>query len=286
VGKSLDTLVADINAVIDGKGGWDSAVNEFFSSSVGKTTAKRLGSEEDPNAWKPGLRMSNLGTPCRRKLWYSINNPEGGEVLAPSTKFKFLFGDILEDLMISLAMAAGHEVTGMQDTMEIEGIKGHRDCVIDGVTVDVKSASSFGFKKFKEHGLRGDDPFGYIQQLSSYVYASKDDPLVTDKKHGAFLVVDKQHGHICLDKYNFTEELKGKQEFVKSLKEEVGQKVAPKQGFEAVNEGKSGNKKLGTNCSYCDYKKVCWPTVRTFIYARGPVFLTTVKNLPKVPEVT
>jgi hypothetical protein len=43
--------------------------------------------------------------------------------------------------------------------------------VIDGVTVDVKSASKYGFEKFLKHNLREDDPFGYISQLSSYVYA-------------------------------------------------------------------------------------------------------------------
>ena len=46
------------------------------------------------------------------------------------------------------------------------------DCKIDGIVTDVKSASSFGFKKFKD-GQLGlvDDPFGYIDQIKAYAHA-------------------------------------------------------------------------------------------------------------------
>ena len=196
--KTIDTLVQDIYEVVETKGGWDEVINEHFKEAVGGTMMARLTPPEEER--KGGtLRMSNIGQPCSRKLWYHCNNDEEGETLQPSTHLKFLFGDLLEDLLLSLAVAAGHTVEGHQDTMESAGIKGHRDAVIDGVTVDVKSASTYSFKKFKEGKLREDDAFGYIQQLSSYVYAAKDDPLVADKKHGAFLVIDKQHGHICLE---------------------------------------------------------------------------------------
>ena len=32
---------------------------------------------------------------------------------------------------------------------EINGVKGHKDCRIDGTLVDIKSASSYGMKKFR-----------------------------------------------------------------------------------------------------------------------------------------
>jgi hypothetical protein len=38
-------------------------------------------------------------------------------------------------------------------------------------------------------------------------------------------------------------------------------------------------------CSYCEYKKTCWPEMRTFLYSYGPEFLIKVKNKPKVKEV-
>lgn len=280
--KTIDTLVEDILKVVDGKGGWDSTFSAHLSERIGQTAHNRFNAEER----EPTLRMSNLGTPCVRKLWFSINTPEVGESLRPETKLKFLYGDILEDLLLTLAEAAGHEVTGQQDELEISGIKGHRDAVIDGVTVDVKSASSYSFQKFKNHGLETDDPFGYLSQLSSYVYAAKDDPLVTDKKGGAFLVIDKTLGSLCLDYYNLEGMVRTKDLEVGDIIKAVNDSVMPDRGYEDVAEGKSGNRRLGVGCSYCAFKEACWPSLRTYIYSNGPKYLTRVVKEPLVKEKT
>lgn len=284
--KTIETLVPDILDVVERKGGWDAAATEYFKEAVGRTMESRL-TPPPPEEGKGTLRMSNIGQPCVRKLWYHCNTEGIGEPLRPETKLKFLYGDILEDLLLSLAVAAGHTVTGHQDEMYVAGIKGHRDAVIDGVTVDVKSASTFGFKKFQENKLREDDPFGYIQQLSSYVYAGKDDPLVGTKTHGAFLVIDKQHGHLCLDMYDFSDEIEGKEEFFEERKSVVNNESSvPPRAFSDEPWQKSGNRKLCTQCSYCAYKGECWPGLRTFVSSRGPIFLTHVSRAPKMVEVT
>jgi len=281
--KTINTIVKDIYDVIEGNGGWDETVSKFFRESVGDVVDERLNAEDRPGGT---LRMSNLGSPCRRKLWYSVNCPDESEPLRPDTRVKFLYGDILEALLISLARAAGHNVTGEQDTLEIGGIKGHRDCVIDGITVDVKSASGFGFLKFAKGGLRDDDPFGYISQLSSYVYAGhKDDPEGVHPTIGAFLVICKQTGKLCLDVYEFKRELMSKEEEVEHLKKMVKETNPPTRAFEPVKDGGSGNTKLPVNCSYCGFKDTCWPNLRTFLYANGPRFLVDVVRLPNVPEV-
>lgn len=283
--KHISSLVEDILRVVDTGGGWDSTVSSYLSTRLKETLDLRLSPKEEER--KPTLRMSNIGTPCHRKLWYSINLPLSSEPLRPEAKLKFLYGDILEDLLLTLAKAAGHTVEGEQSVLEINGIKGRRDAVIDGVTVDVKSTSSYSFAKFRSHNLREDDPFGYIQQLSSYVYAAKDDPLVTDKTNGAFLAIDKQNGTICLDMYDFTEEFKTKEVFVESAKAMVVLSSPPPREYTDEAEGKSGNRKLGINCQYCDFKQSCWPGLRTFVYSGGkPSFLTKVVSLPRVPEVT
>lgn len=279
--KIIDTLVEDIYSVVDGNGGWDETVTEFFAGGLSKIVQTRLSREETS---RPTLRMSNLGTPCARKLWYSVNKPDESIPLPPDTKLKFLYGDILEELLLSLAVAAGHDVQGCQDTLKIGDIVGHRDAVIDGITVDVKSASSFAFKKFQEGNLRNDDPFGYISQLSSYVYAGRDSEVPSHPTVGAFLVIDKQHGDLCLDKYDLTEEIEGKEKEVQRLVDVVAHPVEPQRAFTPVPEGKSGNKKLGTVCSYCSFKKVCYPEVRGFAYSNGPMYLTTVVKEPKPPE--
>ena len=283
--KTIDTLVEDINEVIKGSGGWTSVINEHFKEDIGAVTLSRLGTPKEER--KPTLRMSNIGTPCTRKLWYSLNRPETGEELRPATLLKFMYGDMLESLILSLAEAAGHKVEGKQTVLDCYGIKGSRDAVIDGVTIDVKSASTRAMDKFRSNGLRSDDPFGYLRQLTGYVHGAKDDPLVKDKTGGAFLVVDKQHGHIVLDYYDLSKELGNMEEYVNRIKEKTAKdSKLPNRKFKTEAEGKSGNRKLGINCSYCDFKQSCYPDLRTFIYSRGPVYLTRVVKEPIVPEVT
>ena len=280
--KTITSLVEDINQVIKGKGGWTEAVNEYFMQTMGEAATRRLTPSSEPRA--KTLRMSNIGTPCKRKLWYYLNLPEHEQDLPANVHLKFFYGDLIENLLLSLAKAAGHTVEGEQDEIVVDGIVGHRDAVIDGVTIDVKSASSASFKKFEKNELRVDDPFGYIQQLTGYVYGAKDDPLVKDKTGGAFLVMDKTLGHITLDYYDLTPELHLFPSRLVATKLMTKMKSEPHREHEAVPDGKSGNMKLAAPCTYCDYKWHCWPGLRGFAYSNGPTWLTKTVNLPKVPE--
>jgi hypothetical protein len=280
--KSINTLVQDIEDVIKGKGGWTETVNEYFKETLGEAAERRLNPSKEKRT--KTLRMSNIGTPCKRKLWYYLNLPEHEQDLPANTHLKFFYGDIIEGLLIALAKAAGHTVTGEQGEVVVDAIVGHRDCVIDGVTVDVKSVSTMGFAKFKKNELRIDDPFGYLKQLTGYVYGAASDPLVTDKTGGAFLVMDKQHGHLHLDYYDLEHELVLFPSIVVATKMMSTMKATPHREWDAVPDGKSGNMKLPAACSYCDYKWECWPGLRGFAYSNGPTYLTRVINLPKVPE--
>lgn len=277
--KSIDTLVEDIYGLFkpDSDVSIPSDVVEAFGQRLARHLLHRLAEERK----RPSLRLSTIGNPCNRKLWYSIRVPELGEQLAPSTRIKFLFGDILEELLLFLAEAAGHTVTGQQDELEINGVKGHRDAIVDGRLIDCKSASSFSFRKFKTNGLRDDDPFGYLDQLGAYHAASVGS---VDPDVASFLVIDKQHGHITLDTYPV--EGTDYQKKVEEQKAVIALPEPPPRAFSDVPEGKSGNRKLDTQCSYCGFKATCWPNLRTFIYSSGPVYLTKVEREPKVPEVT
>lgn len=234
-------------------------------------------------ARKGTLRMSNIGRPCERQLYYEVNHKEEAEELRPEAHLKFAYGDLIELLMLFLCEAAGHTVEGTQDEQEIEGIKGHRDAVIDGTVVDVKSASTYSFKKFAEGRLEEDDAFGYIDQLQSYLHSGQEDPKVTDKSRGAFLVVDKTLGHICLDVHQ-TQEIDYPRIY-RYKKSMVNSDKVPPRGYEPVPDGKSGNEKLGVSCSYCSFNKKCYPNLRTFLYSNGVTHLTTVKREPNVPEI-
>lgn len=280
--KSIDTLVSDIYALLDPDYSHDFDENNVlqFGHNLASHIRNRLAAT---GKGQPSLRLSNIGTKCHRKLWYSINTPEKAEPLSPAARFKFLFGDILEELLLFLGAEAGHVVEGQQDELNINGVKGHRDAIIDGRLVDCKSASTYSFKKFASNGLRADDPFGYLDQIGAYLEGSKSDPRVKDKDVASFLVVDKTLGNICLDTYpkNGDTDYSAK---VDELREMLAKPEPPDRAFEPVPEGKSGNEKLCTYCSYCDFKKECYPELRTFIYSNGPVFLSKVEREPKVFE--
>lgn len=279
--KSIQTLKSDIENVLSTGEGW----TEDIAAWVGEQISKGLTRQLTPKLNSVGtLRMSSLGQPCERKLWYSVQPSLSSlkEVLQPNTLNKFIFGDMIEAYTLGLIKASGHSLEGMQDQVQILGIKGSRDCVIDGMVFDIKSASTMSMNKFKNNGLRENDPFGYLSQLSSYVYASKDDPLVTNKTHGGFVAIDKQFGHIEIDIYDLTTELANKEAEVQKKKDVVKSPETPERAFEDVPDGKSGNRKLGTNCSYCEFKQICWPDLQTYIYSTGPRYLTKVVREPKV----
>lgn len=277
--KTIQTLVKDIYALFTEPHEFDEGNVDKFAHRLATHIKNRISDEKG----KPALRMSNLGTPCDRKLWYSVNKSEAAEPLRPEVRFKFLYGDILEELVLFLAAEAGHSVEGAQDQMDINGVKGHRDAVVDGMVVDVKSASSFSFKKFSEHLTKDQDAFGYLDQLGAYLYASKDDPIVKDKNKAAFIAVDKTLGHIVVDVQPNTG--KDYAKLVEQKRAILEAKEPPPRAYADEEDGKSGNRKLSTACSYCPFKKECWPKTRTFLYSTGPRFLTVVKNEPKVMEL-
>lgn len=282
VTKKIDTLVEDIYDVLrTGRGEITPDMVEDFGRDLSNIISSRLVERRDSEGT---LRMSNIGKPCNRQLWYEVNTPGEKEELEPHVRLKFLFGDILEELLLFLAKAAGHSVEGRQDEQEIEGIKGHRDAIIDGTVVDVKSASTYSFKKFEEGKLSESDPFGYMDQLQSYIHSGQSDEKVSDKDRGAFLVIDKTLGHVCLDIHKKrTDDLLP--QIYKYKKEVVGRAEPPARRYEPIPDGKSGNLKLGTECSYCAFKRSCYPELRTFLYSNRPVDLVHVAREPNVPEL-
>ena len=253
-----------------------------FGSELGTLIADRL-RETKKGGRQFTLRMSNIGKGARQ-LWYDKRHGNE-EVFTGPTLIKFMFGDIVEQLLLFLAEQSGHKVTERQAEVSLGGIKGHIDSDIDGVTVDVKSASSHAFKKFADGSLVDNDPFGYIEQIAGYSKARGTD--------GAFLAVDKQNGSVAYLPFTKDElEVFDVEKRIEYIKEVVDQPDPPERCYPDEKMGESGNRKLGVNCSYCSHKHRCWSDanggigLRTFIYSTGPVFLTKVAVEPKVYEKT
>lgn len=282
--KTIDTLIPDIQDALSNGIEVDGNIVNSFGDIMKNMMSSRL-KTRDQKEFRIG--MSNFGSPCVRKLWLSKYNPEKIEKMQADAYLKFLYGDIIEEVILYLAEATGHSVKGRQDTLHLHGIEGHRDAIIDGVLVDVKSTSTFSFEKFKNGKLSEDDPFGYIVQLQSYLEASQNDPDLIVKDRAAFLAVDKTLGHMHLDwhakaDWDFETLFKIRHAILndKDTLPEIPDNLV------SVPEGKSGNMKLCTFCSYCNVKSLCYPELRTFVSSRGPLYLTRVEREPSMLEIT
>ena len=286
INKTTDNVVADIYALMESKDA-DPSVDveaeiEKFGEGVKALMRTEFGRKKREDNRK--LRLSNIGR-TDRYLWNHVNGTEG-EKIQPHTYVKFMYGHLIEEMLLFLTRMAGHSVTDEQKVCKVEGIVGHMDCKIDGVVTDVKSASSFGFKKFKDGTLAYDDPFGYIDQIKAYAHSEG------QTKFG-WLAMDKANGHLTYLKYDLTdteapvyEALKGDiVDRVKHVKKLVEQPEPVEWCYQPIPDGKSGNSKLSIGCSYCQFKDHCYPNLRVFAYSYGPKYLVDVVKEPKVQEV-
>ena len=223
------------------------------------------------------LRMSNIGKPSRQ-LWYDLKYKRKESSFEDShLPIKFLYGHLLEEVLLFLVKMSGHKVEDEQKEVEVKGVKGHIDCKIDGEVIDIKTASGFAFNKFRNGTLREDDPFGYMAQLAGYEEAE-------GTTNGGFLVINKESGELTLYQ---PEELDKPYapKVIEDIKESLNNNEPPEFCYEPIPEGKSGNMKLPKNCSYCNHKFRCYPDLRVFKYSKGLVYFTEIVNEPKVEEV-
>ena len=277
--KTLDTLTDDIFQLFDPKE--DHVVNEDylkeFTDDIAEVMRTRLREYKRPDS---PLRFSSLGKPDRQ-VWYEAHPDDSKEELTKETYMKFLYGDLIEAMLLYLAKEAGHSVTDQQREVEIDGVKGHIDAIIDGTVVDVKSASPYGYRKFAAGTVEQDDPFGYVSQLAGYA------DILTPGQPAAWLANDKVSGDTCVTPLSpmvIKHNTAGPR--IEHLKKVIQSEEPPERCYEDTEDGKSGNRKLQTGCSYCGWKKRCWPGLRGFAYSNGPRFLTTVVKTPDVREFT
>ena len=191
--KKLDTLVDDIYSKLSVLGeGKQLDVSEKDLDELGESikTALKNWAHPEPRNSTETLRMSNKGRPTRQ-LWYDLNSEESNIPISPPTFIKFLYGHILEEVVLFLVRLAGHKVDDEQRNVSVKGVKGHMDCTIDGEVVDVKTASGYAFKKFRDGTLAEQDTFGYMSQLASYEEAM-------GTNSGGFLALNKETGELAL----------------------------------------------------------------------------------------
>ena len=281
--KTIDTLIQDIYSTLEQ--GVDTSraditdALEEFAQDVKSAVATTL--SEGQRTGVKNLRLSQIGKPDRQ-IWYGLRGTEE-ETLDGQTKIKFAMGHLLESLLILLTKAAGHTVTEAQDEVMVEGVLGHQDCRIDGWLVDIKSASSYAFKKFKDGTLGDNDSFGYLPQISAYATRHGD-------KQAAFFAIDKNNSELALLKVHEMEMIDAPAR-VRELKKLETMDTVPERCYSDEEDGASGNRKLAIGCVFCGYKKECWADanngkgLRAFQYSNGVRYLTQVHKTPNVDEI-
>lgn len=285
--KSIDTLVDDIYQLMKNRNTAKGVDPEEEIEKFGEAIKDLMKKEFLPSNHRYDgrkLRLSAIGKPDLQQ-WYSVNN-YWGEKIKPHTLIKFMYGHLIEEFLLMLVRLSGHEVTDEQKEVSVGDIKGHMDCKIDGTVVDVKSTTPYGIKKFKDGTLALDDDFGYVDQLKAYAHAEGD-------RKFAWLAMDKQNGTLAVLQYDLDDTKHPMYEYysgdieerISHVKKCVKQEDRPAPCSSPVPDGRSGNLKLSTMCSYCQYKAHCYPNLRAFAYSTGPRFLTEVNNQPKVPEI-
>lgn len=297
--KQIETLAEDIYYVLDHTKDHehDAASTEAAAGRIGGEFIKATQKRDEPRSMGR-LWASDLGKKCDRQHWYNFNEPEYGEKLSGHTKFKFLYGNILEESVLWLAEEAGHSVRSTQSIVElpvVDGwtVRGRIDAVIDGTLVDVKTTSSYGYKKYTTEGLdETNDTFGYLHQLGFY-YHFGDESIQCNDVPG-FVWIDKQNGHIAytpVEVPSASDITRRAEDIITAIE---GDEMGAKRAFSPEPYGKSGNMKLPTGCSYCAYKHRCWRDangghgLKGYAYSNGPVWFTDITRLPKasVPEIT
>ena len=282
--KDLENLVPAIYEKLDALSqGEPLDLSDEIIDDFGERMKAAMRHWAEPHKQSKGLRMSNIGKPSRQ-LWYeSRRNLDEPSHMQPHTHIKFLYGHLLEEVLLLLVKLAGHTVTDEQKEVVVDGIKGHMDCKINGEVVDIKTASNFAFRKFSEGTLAVDDPFGYMAQLAGYEAAE-------GTSDGGFLAINKESGELALlrpgdlSKPNINTR-------IKDLKKILAIDKPPSHCYTDIPEGKSGNMRIATGCNYCAFKNECWSEsndgkgLRAFKYSNGLKYFTKVVIEPRVEEL-
>ena len=238
----------------------DKLVEEFGEAC--KESLRKQFSEERREKFQ--VRMSNVGRPlCQLQM--EAQNVKG-EGQPYNVKMRNTFGDLIEALAMFVLKSSGVEIEDEQKKVKYKfndsEIEGRLDVKIDQKVWDIKSASPYSFeKKYGEAGgfeeIAKEDAFGYIPQ--GYLYSESE-----KVPFGGWIVINKSTGEwlVCEvpladDQYK-KDALELANKNTKAIKSKIPFKRCYNDIEETFRTKKTGNKVLGTVCSFCPYKLPCW----------------------------
>ena len=258
---------------VKGKSNMSKATVKQVAEDISEALMRQFGEGKKRDNFK--LRMSNIGR-ATCQLWYDKNKPEVALPKPTTFVMMMMIGDIVEAVFKAILTESKVK---FKDSEHVELklkddsiINGTTDLEIDGAIDDIKSASSWSYThKFKSfHDLNSMDDFGYVAQLAGYAKA-------LNKKAGGWWVINKANGDFKYVK----SEIDMDEEYNKIQK--VSDKIRENKFtrcFEPEKEtfyGKeTGNTVLNKTCSFCDYRKDCWPTL---------ISMPAVKSKAREPKI-
>lgn len=256
--QNISTLIKDIQNLFKGKTPLE-YLDEFkinLSDIVSTRFARYLKERE------PKLTLSMIGKPLRR-IWYELKGYKSEEI-KPEDLFKFLYGDLLESLLIFLIRESGHSVSLFQERVELDSVTGKIDCIIDNYLIDIKSCSDNSFRKFINRDIVKSDDLGYLGQLSGYTSSLLD--LGYPLQGSGFLAINKSNGKLCLCLFSLKEilELGKPRDKIRTIRESLKSDNPPERCYKPVllyKKDKNSPLILGRECSYCPFKYFCWSDV-------------------------
>ena len=213
------------------------------------------------------IRMSNAGRPTCQLQMEAKNVKGDGQ--SYNVKMRNTFGDMVEALAVFILKSSGVNITGEQKPVSYKFNGGSIDGTYD-VKIkenqekiwDIKSASPYSFEhKFGEKGgfmeLVKEDSFGYVPQ--GYLYSESE-----KVPFGGWIVINKSTGEwtVCetplVDDEYKKEAIEKAHINYKTIKDDKPFKRCYTEIDETYRKKLTGNKVLGTVCSYCPYKVPCW----------------------------
>ncbi len=253
----LHKLLQDVS---NGEGDISDEILDLVAADVKAALRKQINSRRRNQEFT--LRMSNIGRP-KCQLWHDKNAPEKAKPLPPFFMMQMLIGDVTEAVFKGLLRAANVEFEDSGNvTLEVSGqkINGTYDVKIDGAIDDIKSASPWSYNnKFDSYAsLSENDSFGYVSQLVGYAHAD-------NANIGGWWVINKSTGEFKYlkaepDKDTAMAAIENAVEYIES--------DAPfERCYHSVPETfykkQTGNLVLPDECHFCQYKKACWPMLRS-----------------------
>jgi len=244
--------------VMLGKASMDKAITDLIAKDVKEAVSRQFSGEKR----KFKLRMSNIGRK-RCQLWFEKNSPESRLADSPYFVINMILGDIVEAVFKGLLRASKVDFEDSEHVAletKHKKVEGTYDLVLNGKVDDVKSASPWAYEnKFTDFAtLQSKDSFGYVAQLVGYAKA-KGVPV------GGWWAINKANGsfkYVSADGVDMESEYKKIEDTISYVENDEPFERC----YEPVEEtyyGKpSGNKKLGIECSFCNYREACWDNLQ------------------------